>query len=147
MSAPTHFVDHYVHKLDSKNRVSIPAEMRNDLGKEFYITLGDEKNSLSILTEEGWDDFMQRLKKLPSSLREKAKLHYTAFAKKTSLDPNGRIILSEKFRNRINTEAGGEVVVYGSDERIEIWNKEAFYAKVEDSDNVNWAEEFDKYDI
>lgn len=138
-----HFVDHYVHKVDSKNRVSIPADMRIDLGTECYVTLGDEKNSLSVFTIQGWEEFTEFLETLPHTLRKRAKFHYSAYAKRITLDPNGRINLNEKFRNNIHTESGQELVVYGSGDRIQIWNKEAFFNKLDEGDDIDWAEEFD----
>ena len=143
MTSYPHFVDHYVHKVDSKNRVSIPAEMRIDLGNECYVTLGDEKNCLSVFTLLGWDEFNEFLETLPHKLRAKAKLHYSAYAKRITLDPNGRITLTDKFRKIIGTEAGEELVLYGSGDRIQIWNKDAFFAKLDEGDDIDWAEEFE----
>ena len=141
------FIGHKVHKLDAKNRVSIPASMRADLGSEFYITLGEDNNCLAIRTVEGWKEYMAKIQTLPSSVRKQARFRFVANAERLSLDPNGRIILSEYLRNKINVEAKQEVVIYGTDDRIELWNKDVFYAQLDEGDDVQWSDVFDEYDL
>lgn len=141
------FIGHKVHKLDSKNRVSIPAYMRTDLGSSFYITFGDDNNCLAIRTKEGWIDFMEKLQSLPSKTRRIAHFRFVANAEELSLDPNGRIILSENMRNKIRATAGGEVVIYGCDNRIEIWNKEAFFEELNAGDDLDWTAIYEENNI
>ena len=141
------FIGHKVHKLDAKNRVSIPANMRADLGGEFYITLGNDNNCLAIRTVENWKAFMEKIQTLPASVRKQAHFRFVANAERLSLDPNGRIILSEYLRNKINVESKQEIVVFGADDRVELWNKDVFYAQLEEGNSVEWADVFDEYGI
>ena len=121
--------------------------MRSDLGAEFYITLGNDNNSLAIRTVENWKQFMEQIQSLPTSVRKSAHFRFVANAERLSLDPNGRIILSEYLRNIINVESKEEIVVFGADDRIELWNKDVFYAQLDEGNSVDWASVFDQYGI
>ncbi|MCR5207619.1 MAG: cell division/cell wall cluster transcriptional repressor MraZ [Eubacterium sp.] len=139
------FVGHKVHKLDSKNRLSIPSYMRAELGNSFCITHGNTDDRLVIRTPENWKLFMEQLQTLPSSVREMADIRFIAFAEWLSLDPNGRILLADKLKDVIGVKANDEVVVFGVSDRIEIWNKSAFEASVKESDKIDWTSVFDSH--
>lgn len=140
------FTGHKVHKLDAKSRLSIPASMRADLQKEFYITLGID-NCLAIYSLEGWDEFMERIHKLPESLKKKAEFRFVANAEVISLDANGRIILSDYLKSKANLKGEKELVVYGATDRIEVWNKDLFYSRLDECEEVDWSSTFDSYGI
>ena len=42
------FLGEFIHKLDSKNRIMMPSEFRDDLGNEFYVTKGPERSLVSF---------------------------------------------------------------------------------------------------
>lgn len=136
------FTGHKVHKIDAKSRVSIPAGMRSDLGNEFYITLGTD-SCLTIYSLEGWDEFMERIHKLPETIKKKAEFRFVANAEIVSLDSNGRIILSEYLRKKGNLEGEKELVVYGATDRIELWNKAMFYERLDQCEEIDWGATFD----
>lgn len=138
------FTGHRVHKIDAKNRLSIPAYMRHDLGEEFYITLGTD-SCLRIYTLEGWDEFMQTIHKFPESIKKKAEFRFVANAEITSLDPNGRVALSDNLRRKGFLVDEKEAVVYGSRDRIEIWNKAMFDERLDECETVDWNDAFDTY--
>lgn len=140
------FTGHKVHKLDSKNRVSIPANMRSDLGNEFYITLGTD-NCLAIRTLEAWDEFMAKLQTLPETQRKAAGFHFVANAENLSLDPNGRIRISDYLRKKVGIDSENEIVIYGASDRIEIWNKDLFYSRLDECGEVDWGSVFDNFGI
>lgn len=138
------FSGHKVHKIDAKNRLSIPADMRHDLGEEFYITLGID-SCLCIYTFEGWDEFMETINNFPESLRKKAQFKFVANAEMTSLDPNGRVALSENLRKKGFLLDEKEAVVYGASDRIEIWKKSFFDERMDEGEEVDWSAAFDTY--
>lgn len=49
------FVNHKTHKIDAKGRISIPADMRANLGQEFIASRGSENALLSIRWMSGTD--------------------------------------------------------------------------------------------
>ncbi len=50
----------YLHTLDSKGRLSIPARLREDLGDVFYLTLSMDK-CLSVFSSESWQVFSDKV--------------------------------------------------------------------------------------
>ena len=60
------FVGTYNHTLDSKKRVFIPSKFRDELGDEFYITRKFH-DYLSIYTAEDWEDYVDKISKLPEA--------------------------------------------------------------------------------
>lgn len=138
------FTGHKVFKIDAKSRLSIPANMRPDLGNEFYVTLGTD-SCLRIYTMEGWDEFMETIHNFPESIKKKAEFRFVANAEMISLDANGRIILSDNLKNKGLLAGEKEVVVYGARDRIELWNKELFFERLDECEAVDWNEAFDTY--
>ena len=53
------FLGEFIHKLDSKNRIMMPSEFRDELGNEFYVTKGPERSLVLYTIEE----FEKRAKK------------------------------------------------------------------------------------
>ena len=137
------FIGTKTHKLDAKSRLSIPAEMRSDLGNKFYITYGFDKNCLAVRPIESWNAFMEEIGKLPKSRQDMAIEQFNGHAEIQSLDANGRFVLSEQLRNRIKAEPKSEVIILGSSDRIEIWNAPAKKEREEAADSVDWTTAWD----
>ena len=47
------FYGTFMHTLDPKNRVFVPAKLRNDLGESFYITRKLTKKALAVYPAAG----------------------------------------------------------------------------------------------
>ena len=86
------FLGEFTHKVDSKNRIMMPSEFREDLEGDFYITKGPE-NSLIIYTEEEFTKQSQKLdEKINESKKNRAiKRLFFSSTVKMSLDKQGRI--------------------------------------------------------
>ena len=54
----------YMHSLDAKGRLAIPAKMRDELGSTFYVTLSMEK-CLTAYSADSWNVFMDKIKAMP----------------------------------------------------------------------------------
>jgi len=53
-------IGEYIHTIDEKNRVSMPAKFRKELGKKFIITPG-LGNCLFIFTNKEWEKVSKKL--------------------------------------------------------------------------------------
>lgn len=61
----TEFSGFFVHTLDQKNRVFIPAEFRSKLGTEFVVcTPPGSTDCIIIYTFEEWDRYFENLRVL-----------------------------------------------------------------------------------
>lgn len=60
------FIGEYLHTIDAKGRMIIPAKFRDKLGEEFVVTLGLD-GCLFLYPNEEWMSFVSELKNLPGS--------------------------------------------------------------------------------
>lgn len=121
------FLGRYEHKLDSKGRVFVPKKILEGIEKQadrerFVLTLGLDP-CIYLFTRRGFIDHLRAL--------EGAAFGGTEFRGATrglgfrsveqSLDSQGRILLPEELRQRL--EMDSEVVVVGVIDRVEIWDR------------------------
>ena len=64
----------YPAKLDDKNRLFVPAKLRNELGEHFFVTLGVNcgHRCLTVYTVSDWETLGQNFNSLPISQRSAA---------------------------------------------------------------------------
>lgn len=110
----------FLHTIDSKGRLIIPAKFRETLGFKFIATKGLD-NCLFLYPENEWQNFEEKLKKLPVS-QPNARAFVRFFfsgATECEFDKQGRILLPANLREYAALEK--DVVVVGVMNRIEIW--------------------------
>ncbi len=115
----------YSHQLDAKNRMRIPAKLREELGSNYSITIGTG-NCLCVYTEE-------QMKKVKASLsninryREKQMkaarfiLYNTWQAEE---DNQGRIRLPDNLIKYAKIQKN--LMIFKGPECIEIWSEEVW---------------------
>ncbi|RNC29520.1 MAG: Transcriptional regulator MraZ [Candidatus Dichloromethanomonas elyunquensis] len=111
----------FLHIIDSKGRLIIPAKFREILGERFIATKGLD-NCLFLYPQEEWHTFEEKLKKLPVS-QPNARAFVRFFfsgAAECEFDKQGRILLPATLREYAFLEK--DVVVVGVMNRIEIWD-------------------------
>ncbi|WP_368294014.1 division/cell wall cluster transcriptional repressor MraZ [Dehalobacter sp. TBBPA1] len=115
------FMGEFLHTIDNKGRLIIPAKFRELLGNKSFITKGME-DCLFLYPENGWLDFVEKLKQLPVSqtrAREFTRLFFSSAAE-CEFDKQGRILVPANLRERAFLEK--DVVVVGVMDRIEVWD-------------------------
>jgi MraZ protein len=114
-------IGQYSHSLDGKNRLFIPARLRQNF-RRFVITSGLE-GCLFVYTPENWKKITERLKALPLTKADARKFLRTFLsgASECHLDDQGRILIPKNLSNYANIRK--EVIVVGVLDRIEIWSK------------------------
>lgn len=116
------------HSLDAKGRVILPTKFREELGESFYLTMGFER-CVQVLSCAEFDRLREQIRQLPAD--KALSLQYLLVSPAVLVSPNsqGRVSIPQKLRE----DAGltGEVTVVGMDSRIEIWDKAAFDAFME----------------
>lgn len=127
------FLGEFTHKLDSKNRIMIPSEFRDDLSENFYITKGPEK-SLVIYTEEEFIKQSEKLDGLEVQNKKNRAIKRLFFSStvKASLDKQGRVLLNKNLRDY--SEIKEEAMIIGNNSTIELWDRanwEAYIDEVE----------------
>ena len=132
----------YAHQLDAKNRMRIPAKLREELGSNYSITVGTGK-CLYVYTEEQ----MQKVKATLTNInpyREKqlkAARYILYNTWEAEEDKQGRILLPENLRKYANIEKN--VIVFKGPNCVEIWSEEVWNDYFND---VNFEELADALD-
>lgn len=122
----------YLHTIDAKARVFVPAKLRDGLGESFIIAKSvDGCLSLYNLTE--WDKLCARIDVLPESQTREIKRFIFAFAFEVSPDSHGRITLPPVLREFASL--GREAVFLGLGNRAELWDAERWSA-MKNGDNI-----------
>lgn len=124
-----------VHKLDAKSRVAIPAHMRGRLGEEFVASLG-LGDFVALYPQDQWEALLEKVQnsKLSGEKKKTLSMYLIASADKMSLDSQGRILLSDRLKNKVNLSGEKEAVVFGNINHIEIWNSAMFEEQVSSID-------------
>ena len=112
-----------IHSIDSKGRIVLPQDFREQLGESFYITSGFNK-CVQILSCDEFDRLREQIRLLPAD--KALSLQYVLISPATKVSPNsqGRVTISQKLREDSNLKK--DAVVVGMDTRIEVWDKEEF---------------------
>ena len=124
-----------VHKLDAKSRVAIPAHMRGRLGEEFVASLG-LGDFVALYPQDQWEALLEKVQnsKLSGEKKKTLSMYLIASADKMSLDSQGRILLSDRLKNKVNLAGEKEAVVFGNINHIEFWNSAMFEEQVSSID-------------
>ena len=115
----------YAHQLDAKNRMRIPAKLREELGSNYSITVGTG-GCLYVYTAEQMKEVKATLTNINAFRDKQLKaarfiLYYTWEAEE---DKQGRILLPENLRKYAKIEKN--VIVFKGPNCIEIWSEEVW---------------------
>lgn len=110
--------------MDAKGRLIVPAKLREQLGDEFVVTKGMDGHCLAVYPMEEWKILEGKLRALPLTDPDGRLLtrYLMAGAVLCELDKQGRILLPSVLREFAQLEK--EVVLAGSMDHVEIWNKQ-----------------------
>lgn len=119
----TMFMGEYRHKIDSKGRLIIPADFRDELKETMVVTKGLD-GCLAIYTQAQWQEVYEQLKKLPTTNR-KARMYVHMIMSKAAqceIDAHNRI----RIPNHLVQEAElvKDCVIVGVSDHVEIWDEE-----------------------
>ena len=115
----------YVHAIDVKGRVILPADFRAELGVSFIITKGLDR-CLFLYAQPEWEALAAKLRQLPLAKPEARALvrFFFAGARTLECDKQGRFLVPANLRSYANIQLRQDVVLTGADNRIEVWSKE-----------------------
>lgn len=111
------------HHLDSKGRVILPTNFREQLGESFYITMGFNRCA-QVMSVDEFDRLREQIRQLPADKALSLQYLLISPAKLVSPNSQGRIIIPQKLREDAGLSA--DVTVVGMDSRVEIWDKATF---------------------
>lgn len=115
------FLGEFVHILDSKGRLTIPAKFRADLDTELVVTRSIDR-CLAIYPMPEWEQLASQVSQLPMTDRQARAFRRLVFANASDVTPDkqGRILIPPRLRDYANLD--GEVVIAGLNTYMEVWN-------------------------
>ena len=115
------FLGQFVHAIDTKSRLTIPASFRGMLEDGAYITQGFDPN-LMVLTPPSFLALYDRVNQLSMTDPKARDLKRLIFANaaEVKLDSAGRILIPQFLREVANLESAALVVGVGK--HFEIWS-------------------------
>ena len=122
----------YLHTIDAKARVFVPAKLRDGLGESFTIAKNID-GCLSLYSAEEWSKLCAKIELLPDSQTREIKRFIFAFAFEVSPDSHGRITLPQVLRDFANLDR--EAVFLGLGNRAELWDANRWNA-MKTGDNI-----------
>jgi MraZ protein len=110
------------HSLDDKNRLTLPAKLRESLGDGVVVTHGMDGCLYAYATED-WQRLAERIRALDPLSRESRLMqrHFFAGAVRAELDKQGRMVLPASLLEAAGIER--EVTVAGVFDHLEIWDR------------------------
>ncbi len=124
------FIGHYYHSIETKGRLAIPASFRAELESGGVLTWGLD-GCLFLFPASYWQKFSEKLASLSltnQTARDLTRLLVQS-ASDLNLDSQGRTLIPEHLRKQANLKK--QVVVAGSLNRIEIWDRETYHTHLE----------------
>lgn len=115
----------YVHQLDAKNRMRIPAKLREEIGEGYSITVG-AGGCLYVYSKEQTEEVKASLRNINAYRDKQLKaarfILYNLW--EAEEDNQGRILLPENLRKFAKIEKN--VVVFKGPNCVEIWSEEVW---------------------
>ncbi|MCR4279180.1 MAG: division/cell wall cluster transcriptional repressor MraZ [Candidatus Zambryskibacteria bacterium] len=116
----TMFIGEHTHTVDEKNRFSLPAKFRKDLGKKVVVTRGKDR-CLVLYPHKTWLEISSEVKQKGHVESDQKYARFTfSGASEIEIDSIGRILIPEFLRDF--AELKNTIVLTGVHDKVEIWN-------------------------
>lgn len=134
-------IGEFTHTIDEKNRISLPAKFRKEMGNDLVITPGLD-NCLFVFTKKEWQKISEKLSGFSMLAADNRSFNRFMFggATEVSVDAIGRILLPDFLKDRAGLRSKAALV--GVQNRLEIWNDKVWaeYKKVVEKQADSLAE-------
>ena len=125
------FMGEYNYSIDEKNRLTIPAKLRECLGLEFVLTKGID-NCLVVYPKDSWNKIIEKYKNLPNTKDVRTFMRlFLSSASACLLDKQGRFNIGSSLIKYANIKK--DCVIIGVGDHLEIWSKEGWENFISDN--------------
>ncbi|MCS6861136.1 MAG: hypothetical protein NZT92_12540 [Abditibacteriales bacterium] len=123
----------FLHSLDEKSRVTIPAKLRDALTEHFWMTL-DSNNNIALYSDAMWQKVLQHCQRMMAENSHDDAIaaaveRIVSFADEVIVEnPSWRIPINEVLRERAQLQK--DVVTVGVIDHAVMWAKEKYEAQM-----------------
>ena len=128
------FGGEFRHNMDSKNRIFIPAKLRDELGETFVVAKDIREACLKVYSQAGWEAYIAPLREQNRRLSEKILRFLHSSLVQVTPDSQGRIVLPQELVLHAKIERG--VVIVGCCDYAEIWSED-IYDQMKESEDIS----------
>ncbi len=121
------FLGEYLHTFDAKNRISVPAKFRKDLGRTVVVTRGLD-HCLYLYSKKTWEKEAQTYAADINGIATRRGLArlFLAGSFEVEVDKGGRVLVPENLKAFASIT--DKAVIAGVADRVEIWEESAWKA-------------------
>lgn len=135
------FIGEYRHTFDQKNRISLPAKFRKELGGSVIVTRGLDR-CLFVYPKAAWKKQAERIAmhSTGSAAGRGLSRLMLAGAVEADVDSAGRILIPDYLRSFGSLKE--KAVVAGVNDRVEVWDEKTWssYTRAIERDADQFAE-------
>lgn len=123
------FKGQFLHSIDNKSRLSLPARLRKNISAEaentFVLTIGIDK-CIHVYPKDEWKVFEDRLLRLNSFDQRDARFIRMMMqnAQEETMDGQSRILITQPLLDYAGIK--NEVLILGALKKIELWDQKAY---------------------
>ncbi len=119
------FFGRFEHTLDDKGRLTIPAKYRSTLAAGVVVTRGLDR-CLYVYSQVEWQQFAEKVRQLPLTKADARAFVRFFFSEASDCVPDkqGRVLIPSYLRDYADLR--DNVIVAGSQNRLEVWNPDAW---------------------
>jgi len=120
-------IGEYVHTLDDKKRLSLPAKFRKELGSVVVVTRGLDA-CLFLFSQNAWSKIAEKISGLPMGQADTRGLgrFLLSGASEVEVDSAGRVLVPEHLKAFAGL--GPKVICTGMSNRVELWDEKKWAA-------------------
>lgn len=119
------FIGEYRHTFDTKNRISLPAKFRKELGASVVVTRGLDR-CLFVYSKNAWKQEAEKIALHATggaAGRGLARLMLSG-ASEAEVDSAGRVLVPDYLKSFATLKV--KSVIAGVSSRVEIWDEDAW---------------------
>lgn len=125
----------YRQNLDPKNRILIPAKLREELGEPFVVAKDIREKCIKVYSLAGWQEYIAPLRQQNRRLSEQILRYLHSTMAQVKPDNQGRVTLPQELVDHAEMKEGTAVVV-GCCDYAEIWS-ESRYEEMKSKEDVS----------
>lgn len=127
----------FFHSLDTKNRIIIPAKLKEQLGDKITILRSSDR-CLTMYSEAEWENYARMISELPKTKSRAITRYLYSNSVEVQPDSQGRVMIPAEMLEWAGITRN--IVTLGCGKYAEIWAEDIWRAEEIDAEPENYTE-------